>query len=112
MATSTPPSNPNPAVAGAACASVSANPRQIQRRARSHHKQARIDPMIFSAEPRRHLLQIKNKKSRVNRHIENTRGQREPCFLKAPEISQAAPDPRVVAALRRKRAGEFANHER
>ncbi len=67
--------------------------------------------MIFFAEPGSNLLEIKNKERRVNRHVKDAGGKRQPRFLEAPEISQAAANPRVVAALLRQGTGKFADHE-
>jgi hypothetical protein len=64
-----------------------------------------------NGEPGRHLLEIEDEERGIDRHIENAGGEREPRFLKSPEISKAAADPRVVAAFAGQRAGQFADHE-
>jgi len=62
--------------------------------------------------PRSHLFQIKNEERGIDRHVENASGEREPGFLKTPEVTEAAPNPGVVATFLRQRAGKLANHER
>jgi hypothetical protein len=89
-----------------------ADPRDIQRRARDHHKQPRVNRMAPRAKPRRHLPQIKYEQRRINRHVKNTGRQRKPRFLKSPEISQTAPHPRVVSAFLWQRARQLPDHER
>jgi len=64
-----------------------------------------------NGEPGRHLLEIEDEERGINRHVENAGGEREPCFLKSPEITESAADPRVVAAFAGQRARQFADHE-
>ncbi len=78
-----------------------ANPSKIQRRARRDHKKSGVDSMMPNAKPRRHLLQVKDKQRRVDRHVKDARGQREPRFLKSPEVPQTAAHPRVISAFLR-----------
>ena len=63
-------------------------------------------------EPGEKPHQIGDKQRGIDGHVENAGHQRKPCLLKSPEISERAPNPRVVAAFMRERAGEFAHHER
>ena len=67
--------------------------------------------MMILGKPGRHLFQVKHEQGRINGHIKDTGGQREPRFLKAPEVAQAAAHPCVIAALVRQRARKFADHE-
>ncbi len=67
--------------------------------------------MISFTEPGSDLLQIKNEKRRVDGHVEDTGGEGDPSFLEAPEISQTAANPRVVATFVRQGAGKLADHE-
>jgi len=62
-------------------------------------------------EPGRHLLEVKDEERGINRHVEDAGGEREPSFLKSPEIPKAAADPSVVAAFTGQRARQFADHE-
>ena len=61
--------------------------------------------------PGKHPGQIGHKQGRIDRHIENGRHQREPGFLKSPEIPHGAAYPGVVAAFEGQRAGKLADHE-
>ena len=89
-----------------------ANPRNIHQRAHRHHTHRHHPPAMPHGKPRNQARQVRHKKRRVNRHVENTRHQRQPRFLKSPEISHRAPHPRVITAFRRQRAGKFADHVR
>ena len=57
-------------------------------------------------------LEIENEGCRVDRHVEDGGGKREPCFLEAPERAQRTTHPGVEAALVGDGGGEFAEHER
>src|SRR5262245_54502496 len=89
-----------------------ANAGKIESGAGDDDKKTGVDSVMTFTEPRGHLLQVENKKRRVDRHVENAGYQREPGFLKAPEISQTPPHPGVVPALLRQGARKFADHER
>src|SRR5277367_159482 len=86
--------------------------RDIHQRAHRHDAERHHPPAMSHRKPRNQPRQVRHKKRRVNRHIKNTSHQRQPRFLKSPEISHRAPHPRVISALRRQRAGKFANHVR
>ena len=88
-----------------------ANSRNVQPRARHHNEQARENSVIAFAKPRRHLLQINHEQRGVNGHVKNTGRERQPSFLKAPEISKATPHPCIVAALVRQRARKLTDHK-
>src|SRR5437763_17033711 len=61
--------------------------------------------------PREQTIQIKDEQSGVDRHVEDRGHQREPCFLKSPEVAPGAAHPGVIPALERQSAGQFANHK-
>src|ERR1700730_3064000 len=63
-------------------------------------------------EPREHAREVGDKQRGINRHIENGRYQRQPCFLKSPEISHGATHPGIVTAFKGQRARELSDHER
>ncbi len=71
-----------------------------------------ITPAMADGEPRHQAREVGDKERGINRHVKNAGDQRKPGFLKSPEISHRAADPRVVAAFGRQRAGKFADHER
>ena len=87
------------------------HPGDVQHRARNHHRQRYPPSAISLLEPREHARQVGHEQRGINRHIENGRDQREPGFLKSPEISHRAAHPGVVAAFVGQRAREFADHE-
>ena len=62
--------------------------------------------------PGKHAREVGDKQRGINRHIENGRYQRQPSFLKSPEISHGAAHPGVVAAFKGQRARKLADHER
>src|SRR2546427_5617900 len=61
--------------------------------------------------PREQTIQIKDEQSGVDRHIEDRGHQREPCFLKSPEVAHGAANPGVITALERQSARQLADHE-
>ena len=56
--------------------------------------------------------EIEDEDDRVDGHVEDAGGEREPCLLKSPEGAEGAAHPAVVAALLRQGGGELADHER
>ena len=84
----------------------------IQHRAGNHHRQRNPPSAISLLEPGEHAGQIGYEQRRINRHVENGRHQREPRFLKSPEISHRPPHPGVVAAFVGQGARKLADHER
>ena len=62
--------------------------------------------------PGKHPREIRHKQRGVNGHVENGRYQREPSFLKSPEISHGAAHPGVIAAFKGQRARKLADHKR
>ena len=66
---------------------------------------------VADGECGREVAEVVHEKSGVERHFKDAAGQGEPSFLKSPEISDAAPDPDVEAALFGNGAGEFADHQ-
>src|ERR1051326_7087418 len=141
MATKTPPSNPRLVPAAAACGSAkapslsgvisttNANGSESRKKSPSEvipttripatfrtvhaamtNRPART-PWFPSPNQGADLLQIKKKECRIDRHVKNAGGEREPRFLEAPEISQAPSNPRVVAAFLRQSTGKFSDHE-
>src|SRR5205814_8348596 len=67
---------------------------------------------MIDREPWKKPREIRHKKRRVDRHVEDGRSQREPCLLKSPEVTHRATHPGVIAALARQRTRKLANHER
>src|SRR5208337_5000718 len=59
-------------------------------RAKNNHKDVSA---ISFLEPREHARQVSHKQCGINRHVENGRDQREPRFLKSPEISHRPAHP-------------------
>src|ERR1700693_3624328 len=83
----------------------------VQQRARDHHRQSNPPSAISFLEPGKHSGQVGNEQGGIDRHVENGRHQREPGFLKSPEVAHGAAHPGVVAAFVGQRAGEFADHK-
>ena len=87
-------------------------PAIFERSAGNHHSQRDPPSAIVFLEPREHARQVGHEQRGINRHIENRRDQREPGFLKSPEIAHGAAHPSVIAALVGQRARKLADHER
>ena len=83
----------------------------VEQRAGNHDGQCDPPSAIAFLEPREHAGQVGDEQRGINRHVENGRDQREPGFLKSPEVAHGAAHPGVVAALVGQRAREFADHE-
>src|SRR6185437_14807084 len=66
---------------------------------------------MSDGEPRQQPRKIRYEEGRINRHVEDRGGQREPRLLKSPEVAHGLSHPRVVAAFARKRSREFTDHE-
>ena len=88
------------------------HPHDVKDRANDHHAERNHHSAMVLLKPGEHARQVRDKQRGINRHVENGRYQRQPCFLKSPEISHGAPHPGVVAAFKGQRAGELADHER
>ncbi len=58
------------------------------------------------------LREIGDGERRIDRHVEDAGGQREPRLLKAPEATERVRDPDVKAAFFRQCARELADHQR
>ena len=56
---------------------------------------------VAGGELGRDLSEIQGEGDGVERHVEDTGGQREPGFLESPEAAESAANPDVVARLRR-----------
>ena len=56
--------------------------------------------------------EIEDEDDRVDGHVEDAGGKREPRLLKSPEAAERAAHPAVVAAFFGQRGGEFADHQR
>src|ERR1017187_4624931 len=100
-----------PAIFNTEQAITTARAGNIQHGTGNHHRQCNTPSAICLLEPREHAGQVKDKQCGIDRHIENGRHQREPGFLKSPEISHGAAHPGVVAAFVRQRARKLADHE-
>ena len=83
----------------------------VQQGTRDHYRQRNPPSAIILLEPREHPRQVGHKQRGINRHVENGRNQREPGFLKSPEVAHGAAHPGVVAAFVRQRARQLADHE-
>ena len=83
----------------------------IQQRADHDYRKSDCPAAISHREPRKESREVKHKQCRINRHVKNRRHQREPSFLKSPEVAHGAAYPRVVAALEWQSTRQFANHE-
>ena len=69
-------------------------------------------PRYPSGEAGRDAREIEDEDDRVDGHVEDAGGEREPRLLKSPEAAEGAADPAVVATFLGQRGGEFANHQR
>ena len=83
----------------------------VQQGARDHDEQRHPPSAIAFLKPGKHAGQVGHEQRGINRHVENGRHQREPGFLKSPEVAHGAAHPGVVAAFVGQRAGEFADHK-
>ena len=68
-------------------------------------------PRFAFLKPREHAGEVGDEQRGINRHIEDGGDQREPGFLKSPEVSHGAANPGVVTALVGQRARKLADHE-
>ena len=68
-------------------------------------------PRFAHLKPREHASQVGDEQRGIDRHVENGRNQREPGFLKSPEIAHGAAHPSVITAFVGQRARKFADHE-
>ena len=68
-------------------------------------------PAIAGGEAGRGAAEVGDEDDRVDGHVEDAGGEREPRLLEAPEAAESAAYPAVVAALFRERGGQFADHE-
>ena len=55
---------------------------------------------------------VEDEDGRIDGHVEDAGGDRQPTFLKAPEAAEGAANPDVEAAFGWDGAGQFADHER
>ncbi len=83
----------------------------IQQRTRDHHGERDPPSAIALLKPREHAGQVGHEERGINRHVENGGDQREPGFLKSPEVAHGAAHPGVVAAFVGQRARKFTDHE-
>ncbi len=58
------------------------------------------------------FAQVENEDGRIERHVEDAGGEREPALLVAPEGTEPAAHPDVEAAFGGDGGGELADHER
>src|SRR5580704_6947923 len=62
------------------------------------------------AEPRKQSRQVCDKQGGINRHIKDAGHERQPRFLKSPEIPKRTSHPRVITAFRWQRTRKLADH--
>ncbi len=61
--------------------------------------------------PREHTGQVGDEEGGIDRHIKDRGNERQPGFLKSPEVAHRAADPGVITAFVGQRARQLADHE-
>jgi len=94
------------------CFADHARAQNIPRRARGDHSQFEREAGVSLRQSRHEALEITDEQHRIQRHLEQAAGKREPGFLETPEVAHAAAHPDVEAAVFRQGRGQLADHPR
>ncbi len=86
------------------------NRREIDRASRENKEHTDKNGVFGGRGPE--TRQVGNEERRINPHVKEACGEREPRFLSAPKRPKRAADPGVVPALLGDRGGEFRGHHR